>query len=90
MTWVSKPLSNDKAFDWNTPLRLTETNKFHMLAVKKSFVVPVLWGVASVVDDLAAGQASVTVKDLDGLWITLHAPVVDTRLGNQCDLHKHI
>ena len=48
--------------------------------------LPVLWRVASVVDDLAACEAGVTVEDFDGLRVALHAPVVHARFGHESNL----
>ena len=50
--------------------------------------LPVLRGITSIVDDLTSDQAGVAVEDLDGLRVTLHAPVVHARLGDKCDLEN--
>lgn len=44
---------------------------------------PLLFGVRAVVDDLTARQTGVPVKDLDGLRVALHAPVVDGAVRHQ-------
>lgn len=45
-------------------------------------------GVGAIVDNLAACQTGVAVKDFDGLRVTLHAPMVDRGFGHKCDSIK--
>lgn len=44
---------------------------------------PLLLLIRSVVDDLTACQTGVSVENFGGLRISLHAPVVDGRIGHQ-------
>lgn len=77
--------------NWNSTPECSVSKHMNTLTLSFSFYLcwnaneqqPLLFGVCAIVDDLAACQTGMAVKDFDWLRVTLHAPMVDCIVCDQ-------